>query len=718
MSGKGVPSTANWPAGAAYEEDLALLSEGDAAVVDELVEDVKGTPGALQAILGRLNKVMGGVSPPVQEAVARRLAVPPVTVQQVVSFDPDLSALPSSGPTVRLCGGAVCLVPYGLGVHRAAGGGATVLPCLGACWGAPVAEEGSLRYEELTPSAARELGAATGAWPFRRHRPPLRGAPASVWRQEDLQRVRQHVGERVARRARTATDLEVRELLVCNGSGCSVRAADRVAEVISRSLAERGADFSLRVVRVGCRGGDLGMVTVAGSPTGWRVRGVDEARAAALVAELCRDRRFVPRQAVWLQDDRAIASGVLRRCGVVDPCSLEEYIASDGFRALERVLAGASGPAGALAEVEESGLGLRGEEGQPLGRALAAAAAAGVSTVLCPFISTEVHLVADSLLLGGDPFAVIEGVILAGLLCGARQGVVMPPAGAHHLIEELELAVVLARRRGLLGPAILGGAFSFEVAVIPAPRRLVAIDESALRRHVLGHGTLTPAPRAISEGLPAALVIDPESAARLSGVLAMTEKEPHRARVLAGQRLVTVVGSPVSPAVVEVPAATTLNDLFRRSTAPGSGIAKPVKGILAGGLLGVFQAHGSGAAVASRGSVLLLDGATCVVALLVSLLSTLAREACGACAPGRIGVRALREAFAAMAEGRTGGGSLAAVEDIAAHLQATARCDLGRGAGRMVISAIAEFRAEIEAHLRDAQCPAGQCHLPAAGEPR
>lgn len=718
MSGGGPSSTANWPAGAAYEEELALLSEGDAAVVDELVEDVKSTPGALGAILGRLNEVMGGVSPPVQEAVARRLAVPPVTVQEVVSFDPDLSSLPSSGPTVRLCGGAVCLVPHGLAVHRAAGGEATVLPCLGACWGAPVAEEGSLRYEELTPSAARELGAGRSPWPIRRHRPPLRGAPATVWRQEDLQRVREQVGERVARRARTAADLEVRELLVCNGSGCSVRAADRVAEVISRSLAERGADLALRVVRVGCRGGDLGMVTVAGSPTGWRVRGVDEARAAALVAELCRDRRFAPRQAVWLEDERAMASGVLRRCGVVDPRSLEEYTASDGFRALERVLAGASGPAGALAEVEESGLRLRGEEGQLLGRALAAASAAGVSTVLCPCVSTEAHLVADSLLLGGDPFAVIEGVILAGLLCGAGQGVVMPPAGALHLIEQLELAVALARRRGLLGPSILGGAFSFEVTVIPAPRRLVACDESALRRHVLGEGTLTPAPRAVAEGLPAALVIDPESAARLCGVLGMTESDPHEARLLAGKRLVTVVGSLVSPAVVEVPAATTLDDLVRRSTVPGVGIAKPVKGALAGGLLGVFQAHGSGAAVASRGSLLLLDETTCVVAMLASLLSTLAREACGACAPGRTGVRALREAFAALGEGRLIGGSLATVEETAAHLQATARCDLGRGVGRMVASAVAAFRAEIEAHLRHGRCPAGQCHLPSAGEPR
>lgn len=715
MSCGGPPSTADWPAGAAYEEDLALLSEGDAAIVDELVEDFKGAPGALGAILGRLNESLGFVSPPIQEALARRLAVPSVTVQQAVSIDPDLSSLPPSGLTVRLCGGAACLAPHGLSVHRAVGAEASVLPCLGACWGAPVAEEGSLRYEELTPLAARELGAERSPWPVRRHRPPLRGAPTSLWRQEDVQRVREHVGERVARRARVAVDLGVRELLVCNGSGCSVRAADRVAEVISRSLAERGADFSLRVVRVGCRGSDLGMVTVAASPTGWRVRGVDEARAAALVAELCRDRSFAPREAVWLGDDGAAASGVLRRCGVVDPCSLEEYIASGGFRALERVLAAREGPAWSLARVEASGLSLRGEEGQPLGRALAAASAAGVSTVLCPCVSSEGHLIADSLLLGGDPFAVIEGVILAGLLCGARQGVVMPPAGAFHLIEQVELAVALARRRGLLGPSILGGGLSFEMTVIPLPRRLVAIDESALRRQVLGEGTLTPAPRAVAEGLPPALVIDPESAARLCAVLGMAEDDPAKAQLLADLRLVTLVGHLATPAVVEVPAATTLEGLLRASAAPAPGIAAPVKGALSGGLLGVFQPHGSGAAVAAAGSALLLDQATCVVALLASLLSTLAREACGACAPGRTGVRALYEAFAATAEGRPGGGSLAAVEETAAHLRTTARCELGRGAGRLVASALGSFRAELEAHLLDGRCPAGQCRRPVAG---
>lgn len=715
MSGGGPPSTADWPAGAAYEEDLALLSEGDAAIVDELVEDSRGAPGALGAILGRLNESLGFVSPPIQEALARRLAVPSVIVQQVVSFDPDLSSHPPSGPAVRLCGGAACLLPHGLGVHRAAGAEASVLPCLGACWGAPIAEEGSSRYEELTPLAARELGAGKSASPVRRHRPPLRGAPASLWRQEDLQRVRQHVGERVARRAQAAVDLGVRELLVCNGSGCSVRAADRVAEVISRSLAERGADLSLRVVRVGCRGGDLGMVTVAASPTGWRVRGVDEARAAALVAELCRDRSFTPSEAVWPGDDGAAASGVLRRCGVVDPCSLEEYVASGGFRSLERVVGAGGGLARSLARVEASGLSLRDEEGQPLGRALVAASAVGVSTVLCPCVSSEGHLVADSLLLGGDPFAVIEGVILTGLLCGARQGVVMPPSGALHLVEQVELAVALARRRGLLGPSILGGGLSFEMTVVPLPRRLVAIDESALRRCVLGEGTLTPAPRAVADGLPPALVIDPESAARLGAVLGMPEDDPGKARLLAGLRLVTLVGHLATPAVVEVPAATTLEGLLQVSAVPAPGIAAPVKGALSGGLLGVFQRWGREERVASRGSVLLLGESTCVVALLASLLSTLVREACGACAPGRTGVRALHEAFAAMAEGRLGGGSLAAVEETAAHLRATARCELGRGAGRLVASALGAFRAEIEAHLVDGRCPTGHCRRMVAG---
>lgn len=709
MSGRAPGAGSEWRTGTAEDEDLAFLSEADAAMVDELVEECRGGPGALGAVLVRLNELLGCVSPQIQEAVARRLAVPSVIVQQVVSFDPDLSPRSLPGPPVRLCGGAACLAPHGLGVHQAVKAEAAVFPCLGACWGAPVAEAGSLRFEKLTPVAARDVGAESGPLTVRRRRPLLRGAPASLWRREDLRRIREHLGERMSGRAHAAPHLPVREVLVCNGSGCSVQAADRVAEVISRTLAERGVDRRLRVVRVGCRGEDLGRVTVTASPTGWRVRGVDEVRAAAIVSALCRDQKFVPDDAVWFEESSASALGVLQRCGVVDPCSLEEYIASGGFSALEQVLAAANGPAWALARIEQAGLSVRGEGGRPLGCAMAAARSRGTVAVLCPCVSTDAYLAADSLLVGGDPFAVVEGVILTGLLCGAPVGVIMPPAGTLHLIEKVELAVALARRRGLLGSSILGGDFSFEIAVVPAPRSLVATDESALRRYVVGAGPLTPAPRALIAGLPESLIIDPESAARLCGVIGMKEGDARKEQELAGLRLVTLSGRAVTTAVVEVPAATTLGGLFKGSNWHQQGIGSPAKGVLSGGLLGVFEAAGSDAPIASRGSLLVLDEATCVVALLTSLLSTLARQACGACAPGRIGVRALRGAFLDMARGTSSRATLARVAETAAHVGATARCDVGRRAGRLVASAMGAFPGEIEAHVLGRQCPAGLC---------
>ncbi len=705
------------------EGGAIYASEGDLAVTDEVLNDVGQGDGALVAMLARLQELLGCVTPAVQEVVARRLALPPVAVQEVVSFEGELSASPRPGGVLRLCGGAACLASHGLGVFEAvgalgpAGGGAVqIVPCLGACWGEPAAELGSVRCEHLTPDSARQLATGSNARTGRPHRPPLRGVPAAAWRREELAQIRARLGERMGSRARPVPGGVVRELLVCNGSACSRDAADRVAEVVSRSLAERGLDRTVRVVRVGCRGEDVGAVTITACPAGWRLRGVDEGRAADLVAALHLDSASAVADAAWPQEPAGGAPGVLRRCGFVDPCSLEEYIGSGGFSALERVLTAADGRAWARRTLESCGLRARGGEGGLLARQLAADSQAGGAVVLCPCVSADAHLPADTLLLGGDPFAVVEGVLLAGLLSGASRGIVMPPAGAVHVVEQMELAVALARRRGLVGSAVLGTEFSFDLRVIPTPRQLVAADGAALRRLVLAGGPLKPVSRSMAAGLPRASIIDPESAARLCGVLELAVSDAGGLEALAAKRLVTVTGRAVAPAVLEVPTAATLDHVLALVRRRGAGVTARVKGVLSGGLTGVFEAGTeAGTSVASRGSLLVLDEATCVARLLAGILETLAREACGACAPGRTGVRALRDLWARVAEGGGDDYTLATIRETAAHVGATARCALGRGTAGVVSSALAAYGEEVAAHVAGGRCPAGQCGMPPAG---
>lgn len=703
--------------GAAHDEDVVLVSEGELAIIDELLAGEAEAGGALPGVLARVQERLGCVSPEVQEVVARRLGLPPVAVQEVVSFDPDLTVARRAGGETRVCSGAACLAPYGSRVLLAVGAAGdssslegTPVPCLGACWAAPLVDAPAGRRERVAPASARGSGMGESPGTVRMQRPPLRGVPTAPWRFGELAQIRARQGERLRQRVQSLPGSAVQELLVCNGSACSREAADRVAEAVSRTLAERGLDRLMRVVRVGCRGDDVGLVTITASPSGWRVRGVDEGRAGALVAALHLDPAFVPPDAVGQSDYREDSPGVLRRCGFVDPCSLEEYIASGGFSALERLLSEPDGRAWAVRMLEESGLRLRGESGRHLVHALHGAAADRAGTVLCPCLSGDAHLAADSVVLGGDPFAVIEGVVLAGLLSGALVGVVMPPAGAVQLTEQVELAVALARRRGLVGASILGSGMAFEIKVIPAPRRLVAADESALRRLVLAGGPLKPAPRSVAEKIPRALIIDPESAARMCCVAEVADGDSGRARALAEQRLVTVTGLGVTPAVVEMAGGAPLKDVVARTHRAANKLESPVKGALCGGLLGVFERPSSPATgVASRGSVLVLDGATCAVGLLAGILAALAREACGACAPGRSAVRALRDAWLAVAGGTADASTLATIRDIAAHLQSTARCVLGRGAARLVMSALSAFPEELAAHLVDRRCPGGQC---------
>ena len=711
---------------AAPEEDQAAgasrASESDLAITDEVLNEEGQGEGALVATLARLQELLGCVSPPVQEVVARRLLLPPVTVQEVVSFEGDLSPQPRRGTVTRLCGGAPCLAPHGLGViataraAAAAGGGEVhTAPCLGACWGAPVAELGGVRRLQLTVDWARQLSGERGTKTLGRHRPRLRGVPVAAWGREELNQIRARLGEGLGGRVRPVPGAAVHELLVCNGSACSRDVADRVAEVISRSLAERGLDRRVRVIRVGCRGEDVGVVTITACPAGWRVRGADEGRAAELVAALQKDPAGAPADAVWSHDPPRGAPGVLRRCGSVDPCSLEEYIASGGFSALERILTDGDGPSWALQALESSGLGTRDGQGELLAVRLAAARQGGAAVVLCPCVSSDAYLPADSLLLGGDPFSVIEGVLLAGVLCGASHAIVMPPAGSLHLVEQTELAVALARRRGLVGGNLLGSGFALEMKVIPAPRQLVAADESALRRLVLAGGALKPPSESVAATLPHGTMIDPETAARLCAVLELAVAGGGGGERLAAQRLLTVTGRTIAPAVLEVPAGATLDEVLARLPGCHEGIGLNVKGVLYGGLTGVFAAgRGAGEGVASRGSLLVLDEATCVAELVAGMLTTLAHEACGACAPGRTGVRTLRDLWARVTAGEGGEETLALIRNTAAHVHATARCALGRGAARMVISALAAFPDEVAAHLAGGRCPAGP-RAPLAG---
>ena len=703
------------------EDSCVVTSESDLAVIDEVVNDELGKPGALPAILARLQELLGCVSPPVQEVVARRLALPPVALQEVVSFDRDLCHRAHPGGVARLCGGAACLAPHGLGVfHAARGSGAALavevysVPCLGACWSAPVGEAGSKRRGHLTPDSVRDLVAGTRPRADQRHHVPLRGVPATGWRREELEQIRARLGERLRSRARAVRGAAVREVLVCNGTACSRDAADRVAEAVSRSLAERGMDRTVRVVRVGCRGEEVGAVTVTACPPGWLVRGVDESRATALIAALQRDPTALPADAVWAAEQPDGAVGVLRRCGRVDPCSLEEYIGTGGFSALERVLEReGDGREWALGSLKSSGLRARDQADTVLADQLAADRRAGVAVVLCPCLATDAHLAADALLLGGDPFAVIEGVLLAGLLVGASLGIVMPPAGAMEIVEQIELAVALAKRRGLLGANVFGSAMSFDVRVIPAPRQLVALDQVALRRLIFAGEPLKPASRSQAADLPRAVVIDPESAARLGGVLELagSSNEDAAARC-AAQRLLTVAGAVGAPVVTEVPATATLAELVAVTRRHGRDVAAHPKGVLSGGLTGVFEAGREVAAgVASRGALLVLDEATCVVRLVTGILDTLVREACGACASGRVGVRVLRDLWAQLAAGEGGEAVVARIRETTAHVGATARCGLGRGAAGLVASALAAFADEVTAHTVG-ECPAGQCGRP------
>lgn len=696
-----------------WGEEPRLLGEHEVAVIDEVIAEVGSHPGALAAVLSRLAAGLGELTPEVEEAVALRLGVSAVAAQEVGGALAEV--WPRAG-RVLVCGGGACTAAQGSAVadqlrqhsHGSAGPMVGVLPCLGACWAAPVAQSAEGRRDRLTPATVGQLASPPGGDRSRRRpNPSLRGVVVAPWRSDELAQIRARLGERMARRAQGWPG-EVRELLVCRGGGCCPEAAERVAEVLSRTLAEVGLDRTVRVVRVGCRGEDLGRVAIDASPAGWSLRGADEGTAAALVSSLAVDPTAPPPGVAW-RKELTLKAGVTRRFGRVDPCSLEEYVASEGFVALEKVVTTPGGKDWAARALCLAGWRRRGEAEGALSQPLGGEGAPGGGTVVCPCGVGEAHLPADALLLASDPFAVIEGVVLAGLLGGCRRGVLMPPAGWSPLLEQVELAVALARRRGLLGRRILGSQFDFDLTVTPVPRRLVAGDESALCSWALAGQALRPAPRTAADALPRALVVDPESAARLCAVLGAAQDDPAAGAAVAEQRLVTVVEVGGGAAVVEVAASAGLGEIISLGVAAKrAGVS--VGAVLCGGLGGVFRRAGADLARAGEyGTLVVLPQDACPVALVADLLTTLSGESCGGCAAGRLGVQRMRDCWRQLAAGAGDEYTVREARQLAEHVAITARCTVGRGAARLAHSALAEFAPEVESHLVRGSCPGLRC---------
>ena len=444
-----------------------------------------------------------------------------------------------------------------------------------------------------------------------------------------------------------------------------------------------------------------------------------------IVEELLVSRDGEPsREAAFLGPQHRV---VLRNAGRVDPRSIDDYVRCGGFSGLRRALLELA-PEDVIAEIERAGLRGRGGAGFPTGRKwrLARSAPGADKVVICNADEGDPGAFMDRNLIEADPFAVLEGMVVAAYAIGATLGIVYVREEYPLAVERMVAAVADARRRGLLGERILGSPLCFDVRVKRGAGAFVCGEETALIASLEGHrGTPRMRPPFPVErgyqGRPTS-VNNVETFANVSFILARGEAafRRHGTERSRGTKVFSLAGDVRRSGLVEIAMGATIRQVVM-DIGGGSPTGRPIKAVQIGGPSGGclpehlfdtpidYESLAATGAIMGSGGLVAMDAASCMVDVAAYFLAFTQVESCGKCTFCRVGTRRMREILDRI---RTGGGregDLPLLEELAEQVRAHSLCGLGRSAPNPVLTTLRYFRPEYEAHIRERRCPAGRC---------
>ena len=534
-----------------------------------------------------------------------------------------------------------------------------------------------------------------------------------------------------------------RHVLVCGGTGCTSSGSVTIREVFEKELASNGISGEVKIVQTGCFGlCALGPVVIV-YPEGTFYSQVTPEDVPEIVSSHLVNGELVQRlvyddigggkkaegpvalnETGFYKDQNRIA---LRNCGVIDPESIDEYIATDGYLALGKVITEMT-PDEVIAEVLESGLRGRGGAGFPTARKwqFAKNSVSDKKYVVCNADEGDPGAFMDRSVLEGDPHAVIEAMAIAGYAIGADEGFVYVRAEYPIAVKRLAIAIEQARDYGILGKNVFGTDFSFDVHIRLGSGAFVCGEETALLTSIEGNrGEPRPRPPFPAvKGLfgQPTIINNVETLANVAQIINKgaawfkgmgTEKS-------AGTKVFALGGKINHTGLVEIDMGTPLRTIIEDI---GGGIpnGKKFKAAQTGGPSGGcipaslidtpvdYESLMSIGSMMGSGGLIVMDEDNCMVDIAKFFLEFTVDESCGKCAPCRIGTRRMLDILNRITEGKGEEGDIEKLEELANNIKATALCGLGQTAPNPVLSTIRYFRDEYEAHIREKRCPAGQC---------
>ncbi|MER7665636.1 NADH-ubiquinone oxidoreductase-F iron-sulfur binding region domain-containing protein [Streptomyces sp. NPDC096193] len=383
---------------------------------------------------------------------------------------------------------------------------------------------------------------------------------------------------------------------------------------------------------------------------------------------------------------------LLRRVGVVDPLSIDDYRSYGGYAALRRAFA--LGPAGVIREVTDSGLVGRGGAAFPTGRKWQATASQPDHPhyLVCNADESEPGTFKDRVLMEGDPYALIEAMTIAGYAVGARRGYLYLRGEYPRALAHLTNAIDQARARNLLGDDILGHGYAFDIEIRRGAGAYICGEETAIFNSIEGYRgePRSKPPFPVEKGLfgkPTA-VNNVETLVNVLPILTGRAEET---------KLFCLSGNVARPGVYELPFGATLGELIERAGPP-----RTIRAVLLGGAAGSFVRpdeldipltfEGTRAAGTTLGSgvILVLDDTVELPRILLRIAEFFRDESCGQCVPCRVGTVRQEEALHRIKD-RTGAAAaddIAVLREVGRAMRDASICGLGQTAWNAVESAI------------------------------
>jgi NADH-quinone oxidoreductase F subunit len=415
--------------------------------------------------------------------------------------------------------------------------------------------------------------------------------------------------------------------------------------------------------------------------------------------------------------------------GRIDPMEIQPYLDGGGYEGLKKAVTSMT-PEEVVEEVKNSGIRGRGGAGFPAGLKWSFTRPLAVSPkyIVCNADEGEPGTIKDRYLMEGDPHKVLEGMAIAGYAVGATKGYIYC-RGEYYLSQyRLKRAIEQATAKGFLGEKLFGTDFSFDIEVRSGFGCYICGEETALIESVegkRGYPRLKPPFPGVAGLWGQPTVVN--NVETLASVPAIIKRGGAWYKGLgtadtSGTKIYQIIGHVQTPQIVEAPVGMTLRELidtYGGGLRPGRSFKMCQTGGASAGLvtaenLDVPMDYGSlskaGGALGS-GTMLVMDDSTCVVDFLRSVAVFFEHESCGQCTPCREGTPRLLQTITRISQGQGRDEDLAFLERLSATLLDASFCPLGQSAGVPLMSALKNFRPEIEAHIREKKCQAGVCKL-------